>query len=504
MSFTDRAERYLFNNRYFLLYCLGISFLVFGFEIFNVAISIDEETPSLISGPMLYWISIDRWGLYMINALLQWGPPMPFFHILIAIFANLLAYLAFLRLLRPRNMLAKYIGAIFFLTYPMISFVYEYNQLQYANYIGLFCAISAVVYFVEAKSMGRRMLVATCLMIFVLSIYQTILFASLVVFFLHLLKDLLHSKKSDSRPTDVLKKVFLFGLCVVVSVLVHEIVSGYIRNALNLGRYHTIEHVYGFSFLKSYDVIFVLREIGALLLGQRWYVGWATGVVFLMSVFVLLNFIFHAALRSKLKVMATLFLGLAILSPFILIIVTAHPWAARTFVALPVLMGGITIIAVDQANKTLRRVLIMLSTLCFVWYWSTTTRMFYSNYSIWNRDKLLLNRLVHRIESDFGDRLGDGPVPLHIHGVPQRPKNDLYTVTETMGASILEWDGGNASRINAVFKIIGVEYFKIPSTSQLSMAVDQAETMPLWPARESVQWKEGVIIVKFSDKEEMR
>ncbi|MDH3246694.1 MAG: hypothetical protein OEM26_18885, partial [Saprospiraceae bacterium] len=46
-EFQTRLYNFLFRERYFLFFCIGISVLAFGFELSNASISIDEEVLSI-------------------------------------------------------------------------------------------------------------------------------------------------------------------------------------------------------------------------------------------------------------------------------------------------------------------------------------------------------------------------------------------------------------------------------------------------------------------------
>jgi hypothetical protein len=156
MSSLLKIEEYLYRNRYFLAWCLGISLLVFGFEVFHATLSIDEEASSLHYGPMQVFINHDRWAMYVLSLLFQWGPSLPYFHILIAIFANLAAFQLSLHLWAPDAGRERYPAAVFALVYPMMAFVYEFNIVQYGYYIGLIFAVAAVVAYVHVRQAAAK------------------------------------------------------------------------------------------------------------------------------------------------------------------------------------------------------------------------------------------------------------------------------------------------------------------------------------------------------------
>ena len=131
--------------------------------------------------------------------------------------------------------------------------------------------------------------------------------------------------------------------------------------------------------------------------------------------------------------------------------------------SLPLLLAGIVYIAARSAPVKIKPVLAGLTIVCFLYYWGSGTRLAYANYIVWQGDKMLTNRVVQRIEDRFGDLLQGPAVPPIFVGIPSRPDNSLYIREETAGASLWDWDGGNTHRILAMFQILGIDYFRVPT-----------------------------------------
>jgi hypothetical protein len=167
--------------------------------------------------------------------------------------------------------------------------------------------------------------------------------------------------------------------------------------------------------------------------------------------------------------------------------------------SLPLLLAGIVYIAARSAPVNIKSVLTGLTIVCFLYYWGSGTRLAYANYIVWQRDKMLTNRVVQRIEDRFGDLLQGPAVPLIFLGTPSRPDNPLYIREETAGASLWEWDGGNNRRILAMFQILGIDYFRVPTPGEKEKALQIAESMENWPSQKSVETDQKMIIVKFGD-----
>ena len=496
--YMDRLRAYLLREKYFLFYCLAITIIAFGFEIFNISISIDEEVASVVDQPMKVWLSMDRWGMYLLNAVFHPGPPLPFFHFSMGLIANLVAFLIAVHIWDFSSRGVKYIAAIPALSYPSLSFTLTFNQSQYGYFVGLVLAVLAVYAFIRVKHPARRYLLVTGMLMLSISIYQSTVLAAPVVFCIYLFE-----KARDAKNLHRYAAQFgQFMLLLVAGVVLHEVLSGLIRQVFDVtSRYQRIENVYSGEFLQSYDPLFVIREISAVLLGQRWYIGWIMG--FLVGISIVYSFALLWLRKSEVKdkLVRSVFLGTAILAPFVLVIATGRIWPMRTFVALPLLVAGlITLLACYLSRRHLIFLGIYVAC-CFVHFVHSNTRLFYSDYMVWEQQKLLVNRVASYLENHHGETLIDSSRhPIVFVGVPTFAESHVVRHEETFGAPIFHWDtGGNNNRIIRIFSILGIDYFRRPNKSEIFKGRALSSQMTNWPARGSVQFQDGIFIIRFSE-----
>ena len=83
-------------------------------------------------------------------------------------------------------------------------------------------------------------------------------------------------------------------------------------------------------------------------------------------------------------------------------------------------------------------------------------------------------------------------------GYVQRPSTPLVSRIENIGASFFGWDGGHTSRVTNFLHILGYTSLDALPLERRSAYVDQGITMPVWPAKGSVQVVGDVVLVKFS------
>lgn len=122
----------------------------------------------------------------------------------------------------------------------------------------------------------------------------------------------------------------------------------------------------------------------------------------------------------------------------------------------------------------------------------------------WEADQHLMNRIAGAMEETAGKRLSDVPVVFVGKLAPDLPEGIF--AGEVTGRSFFEWDasyygaGGN-QRIIGLAGVMGIQ-LKAADEEQREAAVDYAsEQMPPWPAKDSVQMRDGVLIVKLSSPE---
>ncbi len=496
----DKTYEYVQLNWRLILYCLVISLIAFGFEIFNVSISIDEEVASLTNEPLQAWLQMDRWGMYGLNWLLQDGPPLPYFNMLLGIAANLATFLICLEIWTIKQGPAKYLAAIFALTHPTIAFVYAFNQSQYGYYLGLLLAVLGVRVLVHSSGRPIKILLTIALWVGALSIYQSVIFVAPVVYLLFLLAQ---SLKNQGLATTFRKNIHHLAMLLtglLAAVFLHEMISHMIREALHIGgRYHTIEDFYSGAFLNSYDPLFVIKETIAQLIGHRWYVGYLSGLILLAGVLFLIKSILILPVEILQKTLLLLLLTGAILSPFIFVMITSEFWPARTMMALPVMIGGVVYLAWQHTPRLAQPWIIVLASLCFIGFVQSNTRLFYTDYVSWQNDKLLANRIIGVLETNYGDFLGTEKIPIIFVGHPIRSELPIRRKEETFGGSVLEWDRGSDHRILSLFKLIGCDYFRLADRSEIERVKMKAMAMPNWPSSASIAKLEEIIVVKFSD-----
>ena len=157
----------------------GLVFLlIYGYELFNFSLSIDEELHTFGSDWPLLWLQQGRWGMALLSKGLPPISALPF--VSTALFgAGLLFAIAHLAAhYRLQGMSAQLFGVVLIAS-PIWPHIVEFNSLSYGIGIGLaLCAIG-----VRLLRDRRRFVIAFGLaaLVFAGGIYQTLLLAAMVM-----------------------------------------------------------------------------------------------------------------------------------------------------------------------------------------------------------------------------------------------------------------------------------------------------------------------------------
>ena len=310
--------------------------------------------------------------------------------------------------------------------------------------------------------------------------------AAPVIYFMH------SFSYANDRKILFRNSLYFIGL-LALSVGLHEIISLSIRSEFSVTtRYHTIDDFYGGEFFKNYHWITACKETIALLIGHRWYIGYVTGIVLILSLVTLVRSIWPHHLRMWLVVC----LGIAVLAPFAMVLLTGHIWPARTLMAVPILLAGLIYLALQRMTGRLRWIMIGMLVLCLGKYTVSNTQLFYADYVTWQYDQRLVDQIVARAQIEMRDNMSSHPHALVTSGIPEISL-PYRKQEENFGGSIFAWGGGSSNRIVALMRLQGYNFFRTPTSSEITMSNRLAENMPRWPLPGSIAVQEKILIVKF-------
>lgn len=476
------------------IFLLSVSVVCFGIDLFNLSISVDEEIAVLARRPVTEWIHQDRWGMYLIHAWLLPSPGLPFISLLIGLIANALVGVLLVSLWGGLGSTRGFVAGAFIVSTPVLGFVMHFNTSQYGFFIGLLAASLAVACY--ARGGAIRVVIGWVLLVFAVSVYQAVAFAALTAYLTWILSHLSQGSPAWSRPVIAVRSLGLFVVWFVGGLVGHKLSTSVIRAmSVSDGGYALVDGVYSGDLLKVYQRSEVISQIRNLL-GDAWYMGWETKTVVLGSVLVIVGMICRHQRSWGGRLLGIAVLATVCVTPFLLIIVTGRQWPARTMLALPVLLGGMTFCALGARIAIVRIAMSILCLLCLIHFIVANNRLMHADHLSWWRDRDLAVRIQERLAMARGDRAG--PTRITLLGVPAPNQTVSVFREETIGGSIFAWDGGNPYRVAMLLRTLGGGNISgTTSQEDYRRAMELRRTMPVWPAPGSVVVEGDLAVIHF-------
>ncbi len=182
-------------------------------------------------------------------------------------------------------------------------------------------------------------------------------------------------------------------------------------------------------------------------------------------------------------------------TPFSLGLALGGEQMNRTMQVLPWVAGSVWLLLALAlpARRALVGVLLAAGVLLTVWHSSVTGRLFWTEHTTYENDRIIAAAIVERLAADGWD--GEQVPIVSVGRRPVTPIED-HADDENIGMSLFNSGGGVRT---APFMITLGYPLWFATAEERALAHDHAQMMPSWPAGGSVVLHEGVAIVKFSD-----
>jgi len=489
------CRRFIAENKLLLAALAAVTLSAYGFELFNMNLTIDEEVFVFSSTPPVWFIQ-GRWGMYLLNRFLLPYPVIPFVPLAVALVFHLAAVLLLLRTWGVRRTWPQVLVGGVALAYPGLTYQYSMAILNYGLGIGFFCAALSV--FMLARASGWRRLLAAIPASFALAIYQGFVPVLAAVYLVHFIAATL---EEDHRKIDLGRGLWLAGTLVLAGGLY-----------LLVQRLFQLAGAPASSYINRFFDLPFLRENAPLVLSRTWqfllrvYLGDASiygrtvaalGITLGLGLVGLAIGILRSNLLPLHKALVTLLgVGLVIL-PFVPGLLTRGELEMRFLICLAVVIMGWLTLGLMKAPRVVQSLLGIVGGVCLFQFIVSTNTLYYASHLASEADRLLASRLIAAID-DARASAGVSHVRyLEVVGYPEWPEADRIAKEDTIGASFFEWDQGNVYRVQLFLRDIGysdLEPLPPPARGQL---IPVASAMPVWPDLGSVGIEGETVIVKF-------
>jgi hypothetical protein len=483
--------------------------MCYGFEIANFTLSFDEEKAVLDFSPIA-WIPQSRFGITLIDSILVRTSNQPFWSTFLAVLFLVLTGFYWCRLFeRAAGAKGKNLAAVILFCAFFISFPPNFEYMSLINYnlevtLGLlFAAISVGLvgqWCVHGKSKANLIL-GIFFLAFSISIYQSNVSVFITGMFAYLLVTLLGRIKNGEEIHS--KQIYIFGIkyiaAIGASVLVYAVVDRFLKLFIQSSSYLD-------TFLK-WNSGNMLATLGSLI-GQivNFYLNIKTGLYggvwgaeFLLPVTVIciiLAIWLVIKNRGYRTITALLFAGL-LLAPLSISIFLGMVPPMRTTQAFALYMGVAAYLLFTQVEMALlKKILLFLAVIVAVYQSQALNAIFYGDYLRYQKDIAFANRIAERISELEQGEIPKQPV-VYIGRLDIAGKGPDSPIIKTRwgGTSFFEYK----SRRILFMDYLGFPYKNAASNDELKRAEELAKSMPVWPARDSVALKDGLIIVKLAE-----
>lgn len=488
----SRELRALFAGRPTVLVGLfALLVLVYGFQLFNFNLSIDEEIHANAFHPTP-WVSQWRWGMAVLNRVLLPFTVVPVVPLALGLGFHMLGVLVLLRAWDVVDPTEQFlIGAVALAT-PTLAYLYVFDTINYGVGVGLFMTAASIALF--ARHEGSKRYLAALPAAFALAIYQTFALALVAVYLVWAVRRAA-SKHPEGFPLAPLAGVvaasgaiYAAGQVIFMAVL-DEGSSGYVEGFFDLEALRERPGAVVMSVIRTAWVVY--RGEPSVYAHRLW----ALPILLTMLLVSFSWIVIRTPHRRASRIALLLVFPLMVAVPFAGGLLSGGHVALRFLVALPFALAGLVALGLPPRGPA-RTIVATTAGLVLLQFAVAANSLFGSSSLAFEQDRVTATRLIHEIELAVGVA-GADPQFLEVVGIPDRAGARLIHRFETIGASFFEWDGGNAWRIGLFLQTLGYGDLAGLPVERRGEFVAVSTAMPDFPAPGSVLVAGDVVVVRF-------
>lgn len=485
-----------------LLAAAAVFLLVYGVELSNFSLSIDEEVASFATDTAQAWLSQGRWGMGLLTWLLPNFEAIPLLSTVLfgagLIFAAARAIDDF-RLSAPR----AYMYAIVHTGFPLWLHIAQFNTFGAGFGFGIAAAALGGGLAVRSRNWPER-IAAIALLAFAVSIYQTLAFYAVlyVVLSLHAEFEAAADGAPKAQVRELARKTLASAGLFVGGFIAYWMVQ---RIAL---RITGVQMAYVDVYLQvdrlradpSGSLKIAAQALAGYLFGKHpIYLGWGGAVLLLSGLGLLPWWLLsrdHAndGARQWLSTWLVAVVGAALVAaPFVL---SVGSLPARAHVAWPLLAAWLATRCVPGSHRQLHPVHRLGLAYYGIVVASIGSSLFYVEHLARNADAALTSQLAPVI-AQVARPQSDGTIALALAGQPQPWTNGWIARAEVFGTSFYAHDGGNVCRVALYMTLQGISGLDPVPLGARPDLIEAIRSMPNWPAPGSVARVDGVVVVKL-------
>lgn len=494
--------KYCKENTLSIILIILFTLMTYGMKIFNYSISIDtEKLINEYDWQLDTWATFGRFGLVFTKKLFGLKPFNAYIScfmmvVAIVIFGITWSYvMSYFSFEKNKKSLINCVFPIIFITAPLFTeqfnFILQSFEVAFAI---ILCSIA--VFFISKwtiKSNNNLYLIISIIcMVWGFGTYQAIVALYISGALACYILIYIANKKGN---VEIDKNYFKISVIKYLVTFIIGYVGYYIVDKIVAALYGASKYVYGMIKWGTEPAIESIKNILRYVRYGLFGDGLFYSKVFLVCVLVLgVYAIVNIFSKGKDKFLFLCATGVFIISPFLLSIYIGNGLIPRMQFNYQFVIATVLYLIIWMLKDKKAKGIIMIVALCIAMNQSyTVVRLFTSEQLKYEDDVKLAQEISEKIESLGLGEYPEYPVVLvgrHTSYIPDK------VVGEFIGVSWFEF-GGNSSRAIGFMKALGYNYIEA-TQEQISEGYEIAESMEAWPSTNSVQFKNGLIIVKLS------
>lgn len=469
-------------------------FLCYGYEIFNLNVTIDEEIHSDYVGWVTAWNAQGRWGMGLLSAFVMPSTVVPTVSIFLGVSLTLLAFYSILKeAFRLDEMAAAFTTALA-ITVPSLSFTFTFSTIAYGIGLGFF--VLSISYFLLRSGGWQKISSASVLAGFAIGVYQTFL---LVVFLVAGLAAWTRIDQEGRRsiPKSLIEAVSFFLGAIAIYTLV-DLLS---RKIIGVDLVYVSGFVSFASFFESpwqqlwEGVVQIVKvvDLSTDLFGltSPWL-----SVTVVFAFFLVLFSLRKKSIVHRVPIILLISSGWLACAAANAVSVGGAP--LRSLIHIPFVIAITVAAGFQRASSTSSILLSTVVLLAVVGNSVISNRLFSSNAYAEKLDESLAVDILREINGLIPNGFENPVLKLEVVGKHSWPESRVMVKKETFGASFLEWDDGNRYRIAAYLRTKGMNVVGASEEERITVWKEGQE-MPTWPMPGWMKIQNGILILKLSN-----
>lgn len=455
---------------------------VYGFEISNFTLSIDEE----YLNNNYHALSLGRWGHELLKLYIFHEPFIPFFSLIFAIsifsISNVLAC-NYLNL----EKIDSIIFTILMVGMPQLAYQIEFTQ-QIDTVSLAVLASTCAVYFIEKISL-KNSIIFILLTIVSLSIYQGVFVITITLLMCKHLHNYIVNECNFNYKKLIINISYTF-IFLVISFIFNKILTKIFLMLFNVSDIGYISDIVRWGKDGSY-----LRNIASIFGSPIWnfiikpFYGFKLFfIIIIASIFVLL--------KGKNRITSAILIFLTFYSAFCLNVVAGSGLPARSYFSIPLMFGFIVFLALK--TSTLNKYVKIFTVAVIITFGAAQANiLFYSDYMARKSDDAVAQRILFSIYQKYPD-FDIVNSKIFFYGKYEPINVWKPEKSDTFGYSYFS-EGINSRLIN-YFKISNFAHFENASYQEKKSTMNVIPKIPSWPNPNSIYKENNVLIVKLSNE----